>query len=73
MQALDKRSENDIEDQVRFMNAASQHCNAMQHIRPRHPATLQAMSQVRLLCLDFAIMTDQPDLSLSKDFDPDPM
>lgn len=72
MQALDKRSENDLEDQLRFMSVASQHCNAMRHVRSRHPATLQAISQVQLLCLDFDIMSGQPDLS-QPDFDPDPM
>lgn len=71
MQALDKRSENDSEDQFRFLNIASHHCNGMRHVRPRHPATLQATSQLQLLCLDFAIMTEQPDLPEA--FDPDPM
>lgn len=69
--ALDKRSENDSEDQFRFLNIASHHCNGMRHVRPRHPATLQATSQLQLLCLDFAIMTEQPDLPEA--FDPDPM
>ena len=72
MQALDKRSENDLEDQLRFMSVVSQHCNAMRHVRSRHPATLQAISQVQLLCLDFDIMSGQPDLS-QPDFDHDPM
>ncbi|DBA91120.1 TPA: hypothetical protein ACH3X1_016083 [Trebouxia sp. C0004] len=69
--AMDKRSDSDSEVQLRFLDIASYHCNAMQHVRPHHPATLQATTQLQLLCLDFSIMTEQP--GLPEDFDPDPM
>lgn len=69
--AMDKRSDHDLEAQLRFLNIATHHCNAMRHVRPHHPATLQATSQLQLLRLDFSIMTEQPDLP--EGFDPDPM
>ncbi|DBA71549.1 TPA: hypothetical protein ACH3X2_001022 [Trebouxia sp. C0005] len=69
--AMDKRSENELEDQLRYMNIASHHCTAMQRVRPHHPASLQATSQLQLLCLDFSIMTEQPDFH--EGVDPDPM
>ncbi len=71
MQAMEKRSDGDSEGHLRFLNIASRHCNTMRHIRPHHPATLQATTQLQLLCLDYSIMTEQPDLP--EGFDPDPM
>ena len=71
MQAMDKRSDSDLDSHVGFLNIASLHCSAMQHVRPHHPVTLQAATQLQLICLDYAIYTEQPDLP--EDFDPDPM
>ncbi len=71
VQAMEKRSDRDVESLLDYLNIASQHCSAMQHIRPHHPASLQAHTQLQLLCLDFAIYSEEP--GVSKDYDPDPM
>lgn len=71
MQALDQRAGGEAEVFEPCLQMMQHHCGVLQQYRRRHPATLQAVVQFRLLVMDFTILQEgtQP----FKPFDHDPM
>lgn len=58
MQALDQRAGGEIGVFEPCLGLMQLHCRVLQQYRRRHPATLQAQVQFRLLVMDFTILQE---------------